>query len=114
MTMRLRGIEFGNVWDASGVRGWFGEGYPYHGLLRPLGLRFEGSTFVAKTTTLAPREGNLRTSRDRLTARLVQPSVRVYPLKGVALNAVGLTGPGFEALLQTRRWQRRQAPFLLS
>lgn len=113
--MRLRGIEFGDVWDASGVRGWFGEGQPFHPFLRPFGLGFAGATFVAKTTTLHPRQGNLRTTPDRLRPRLFrQPSVEVRWWKGVALNAVGLTGPGFEALLATGRWQALRDPFFLS
>jgi len=52
--MILRGIEFGNVFNASGARGFFGEGYVYHRLWRPFGLSYDGSTFVAKTTTLLP------------------------------------------------------------
>src|SRR3989338_1556485 len=57
--MELRGVHFGPVLDASGVRGFFGEGYWHHRYCKPFGLRFDGATFVAKTTTLLPRAGNM-------------------------------------------------------
>ena len=62
--MKLRSIDFGHVMDASGVRGWFGDGYPFHRLVVPFGLKFTGSTFVAKTTTLEPHQGNITTRSD--------------------------------------------------
>ncbi len=112
--MRLRGIDFGSVLDASGVRGFFGEGYPYHRLLRPFGLDFAGSTFVAKTTTLFARAGNMPLKRDLTPQERLPRCVVVKPWSGVTLNAVGLSGPGAAALLETGRWQRREEPFFLS
>jgi dihydroorotate dehydrogenase len=112
--MRLRGIDFGPVLDASGVRGFFGEGYPYHRWLRPFGLDFSGSTFVAKTTTLFARAGNMPLRRDLSPRERLPRCIVVKPWKGVTLNAVGLSGPGVAALLRTRRWQRREEPFFLS
>lgn len=112
--MELRGIDFGHVLDASGVRGWFGEGHPFHRWI-PFGLSFDGSTFVAKTTTLEPRDPNGALARDGLTTRVLrQPCVRVDWRRGIVLNALGLPGPGVEALLATGRWQRRTEPFFLS
>ena len=112
--MELRGIDFGHVLDASGVRGWFGEGHPFHRWI-PFGLSFDGSTFVAKTTTLEPRDPNSALARDGLTTRVLrQPCVRVDWRRGIVLNALGLPGPGLEALLATGRWQRRTEPFFLS
>ncbi len=112
--MELRGIDFGHVLDASGVRGWFGEGHPFHRWV-PFGLSFAGSTFVAKTTTLEPRDPNGALARDGLTTRVLrQPCVRVDWRRGIVLNALGLPGPGLEALLATGRWQRRTEPFFLS
>ena len=112
--MELRGIDFGHVLDASGVRGWFGEGHPFHRWI-PFGLSFAGSTFVAKTTTLEPRDPNGALARDGLTTRVLrQPCVRVDWRRGIVLNALGLPGPGLEALLATGGWQRRTEPFFLS
>jgi dihydroorotate dehydrogenase len=112
--LKLRGIDFGHVLDASGARGWFGEGYLFHRWVLS-GLSFEGSTFVAKTTTLNPRRGNAAMSPDRLTPRVFgQRCVKVSWRKGVVLNAFGLPGPGVAALLETGRWQQRETPFLLS
>lgn len=113
--MELRGIPFGSVFDASGVRGFFGEGYWYHRYLRPLGLRFDHATFVAKTTTLLPRVGNMPMRSNGVTPIERRPQcIVVRPFRGVALNAVGLSGPGAQALLGDGRWQRRTEPFFLS
>lgn len=116
--MILRGLDFGPVWGASGVQGFFGEGYPFHKLLGPFGPDFRGMTFVAKTTTTPPREGNMPLKEDGITPRSLAPScVKVNFWRGAALNAVGLSGPGARALLKSGRWQARvrgKRPFFLS
>ena len=112
--MRLRGIDFGPVLDASGVRGFFGEGYAHHAVWKPFGLRFKGSTFVAKTTTLEARDGNMPLGEDLRPKQLMPKCVVVRPWKGITLNAVGLSGPGAKALFETGRWQARTEPFFIS
>jgi hypothetical protein len=114
--MILRGIDFGPVTGASGVQGWFGEGYRFHKWMGPLRPRFEGSCFVAKTTTLLARRGNMELKRDKSFApvRLFPKCVKAYFWKGMAVNSVGLSGPGAVALLNTDCWQAREEPFLLS
>lgn len=126
--MKLRGIEFGNVLGASGGQGLFGEGYLHHRLLGPFGPKFDGCTFVAKTTTLNGRMGNMPMREDGITPREFMPrcilpnfsrvknipiSIRMF-LKGLMLNAVGLSGPGVEFLLDTGRWQDLTETFFLS
>ena len=95
--------RWGGVFNASGARGFFGEGYWFHGLAAPFGLRYEGSTFVAKTTTLYPREGNMPLTRQFGPKRILPDCIVVKPRAGVALNAVGLSGPGAEVLID--RWR---------
>jgi len=113
--MKLRGIDFGPVFCASGTQGFFGEGYWYHKFLRSLGLNFDGCTFVAKTTTFLPEQGNMPIKKDGIMPREWFPRcVRVYPFKGVVLNSVGLSGPGAKALMKDGRWQKRTKPFFLS
>jgi len=112
--MKLRGIDFGPVSGASGVQGWFGEGYPWHRYLKPWGLRFKGVTFVAKTTTLGPRKGNMPLTDDWRPASFLPKCVYVNMRRGLALNAVGLSGPGVSKLLKAGKWQERQDPFFLS
>ena len=113
--MILRGVDFGYCWDQSGVRNFFGDGYPYHGYLQPIGLNFEGSTFTAKTTTYNDRSGNMPMKEDRITPREFKPKCIVVDLPGGnALNAVGLSGPGLRWLLEQGRWQKRPWPFILS
>ncbi len=113
--MKLRGVEFGKVFAASGMQGFFGEGYWYHRFLKPFGLNFEGITFVAKTTTLNPRAGNMLLDSATFRPQELFPKcVIVKPFKGVTLNAVGLSGPGAKALFETNLWQARTKPFFLS
>lgn len=111
----LRGTDFGRVLCSSGARGFFGDGYWWHGYLRPFGLDWSGSTFVAKTTTLLPRDGNMEMRLNGTDPRRLFPDcVRVKWWRGTVLNAVGLSGPGAVQLLGRGRWQRRREPFFIS
>jgi dihydroorotate dehydrogenase len=113
----LNGIDFGPIWGASGVQGFFGEGYPIHRRWGPLGPRFDGMTFVAKTTTLHERAGNMPLRVDHTPKELLPRCVVVNFWRAVAVNAVGLSGPGAETLITTRRpdrWQERMDPFFIS
>ncbi|MBX4199900.1 hypothetical protein KW790_00345 [Candidatus Parcubacteria bacterium] len=110
--MRLRDVEYGRVLGASGVQGFFGEGYWFHHL--PFGPDFQGATFVAKTTTLLPRPGNMPLRSDFTPRERLPKCIVVKPWKGVALNAVGLSGPGARALFETGRWQARTDSFFIS
>lgn len=113
--MRLRGIEFGKLFCAPGARGFFGEGYPFHHYWKYLGMTWEGTTFVAKTTTLLPREGSMPLGKDGITPTQFPPRCIVTkPISGHILNAVGLSGPGAKALFEDGRWQQRTDPFMLS
>jgi hypothetical protein len=55
----LNGVDYGRAWNSAGARNFFANGYPFHRWLGPLAPDFAGSTFVAKTTTLGPRAGNM-------------------------------------------------------
>src|SRR3990167_10121613 len=106
--MRLRGIWFRPVATAAGTQGFFGEGYWYHPLWKRLGMTFKQCGFVAKTTTLQMRVGNMPLQADGITPQHMFPRCIVVSLrKGVVLNAVGLSGPGARALLDDGRLQRR-------
>ncbi len=122
--MRLRGTEFGVVLGASGVQGFFGEPYWWHAYasysaLRRFKLDFSGMTFVAKTTTLyeriPPDLGHMELADDKMSPRDKFPKqIRWNFLHGIALNALGVPGPGLEALLNKGEWQRRTEPFMIS
>jgi dihydroorotate dehydrogenase len=52
---------------------------------------------------------------DGVTPAAFKPKcIVVKPLQGVALNAVGLSGPGAEFLFKTGKWQQRTEPFAIS
>jgi dihydroorotate dehydrogenase len=114
--MRLCDIDFGHVFNASGARGFFGEGYAFHAPLKSAGLDYAGSTLVTKTTTLAPRVGNMPLDKDHRPRALAPDCIDVRPFAGVVLNAVGLSGPGVMAL--RTRWislaATSRAPFVIS
>ena len=53
MAVTLRRVDFGPIWGASGVEGFFGEGYWFHHLFKMLRLlSFKDMTFIATTTTI--------------------------------------------------------------
>lgn len=94
--MRLRGVDMGHVFCASGARGFSGEGYWFHGFP---GVGYRGTTLVTKTTTLNPRWGNMPLDADLRPADSLPDCIVVKPMRGAVLNAVGLSGPGIDALL---------------
>jgi dihydroorotate dehydrogenase len=113
--MILRGIKFKDVFNAAGARNFFGQGYPYHKYIQGLGLNYTGSTFVTKTTTTYPREGNMPLLDTLGTPKEWKPKcIVVKPIKGVTLNAVGLSGPGVDSLLRENIWQNYTEPFIIS
>ncbi len=123
MTARriIKNIDFGPIWGMSGVQNFFGEGFPFHKICRnlfPTRFTFQGVTFVAKTTTLFPRAGNMPTKKDGITPRERKPTCIILGpwqfLTGVMLNAVGLSGPGTKDLLSRGQWQERARPFMIS
>ncbi len=110
--MIVRGIDFGHVLNASGARGFFGEGYWFHRCIP--GLNYRGSTFVAKTTTLEERAGNMPLGRMWRPRELMPKCIVVKPFKGVTLNSVGLSGPGIEPLLHIWSWDDPGRPWMIS
>jgi dihydroorotate dehydrogenase (NAD+) catalytic subunit len=112
--MKLKNIEFGNVFNASGARNFFGEGFWFHKFTKRIGMDWTGSTFVAKTTTIEQRDGNLPLLNNFQPKEYKPKCIKVNFYQGTVLNAVGLSGPGLEALIKDGRWQERPEPFLLS
>lgn len=112
--MKLGKYEFGHVFNASGARGFHGEGYWHHSLLYPFGLRYTGATLVSKTTTLHPRAGNMKLDGLDRPVSLLPDCIVVKPRAGVVLNAVGLSGPGVEALVDQWLMRMPSAPFVIS
>ncbi|MFA5109572.1 MAG: hypothetical protein WC458_03440 [Patescibacteria group bacterium] len=111
--MKIKGIEF-SVNAGAGALGWWGEGYWYHKIYKRLIPSFkktaETINFVAKTTTIDPRKGNLPLKEDYTPIELFPQCIKVYPFRGMMLNAVGLSGPGFKKLLDAKKWQEMKRP----
>lgn len=121
MRKLIGGIDFGPIWAMSGTLNFFGEGWPFHKLYKKwFGERFsfDGITFVAKTTTLEPRIGNMPMREDGITPQEWRPGCIILGpwqfLTGVMLNAVGLSGPGARNLFSCGLWRERVWPFMIS
>ncbi|MFZ4632116.1 MAG: hypothetical protein ACOYL8_02830 [Patescibacteria group bacterium] len=115
--MELRGINFGNVFAASGSLNFFGNGWWYHfwyKLLFPGFKEIKKCTFISKTTTLSPRAGNMPLKENLQPKELLPNCIKLYPLKGIVLNAVGLSGPGAKKLFAAGIWQKIEKPFFIS
>jgi len=119
---KIGGISFGPVIGMSGVTGFFtGKEYPYHALFRKIVPGFawamERMVPCAKTTTLLKRVGNMPLGWNYRPVEFLPRCIICGPRQfryGVALNAVSLSGPGAQALLDDGRWQDMAEPFFLS
>ncbi len=113
--MKLRNIDFGNILGASGVQGFFGEGNEYwHHKIPFFHPDFSGMTFVAKTTTLNARIGNMPLDDKLRPKELLPKCIAIKWFSKDALNSIGLSGPGAKALLEMGLWQQRTKPFFIS
>ena len=99
------------IWNASGARGFFGEGYWFHKFLRPY---YGHSASVAKTVTSAPIKGNMPLTDNSQPKELFPDCIKVNYRKGLIINAVGLSNYGAEWYLSQGIWQSRLSPFIIS
>jgi dihydroorotate dehydrogenase len=114
--MLLRGIDVGCAFVSSGALGFFGDGYAYHHVppWRYWAAAQDHMTFVAKTTTLHPRAGNMPLDWKYDPRELFPRCIVVDFRQSFVLNAVGLSGPGAQALFEEGPWFQRTKPFFLS
>lgn len=112
--------KFGPVWGASGIQGFFGEGYWYQKIFAKYvpGYSFKKITFVAKTVTAFPTVGNMPLAEDGITPKEKRPACIVLGwwqfLWGIMLNAVGLSNTGINDLAAKKQWPTITEPFMLS
>ncbi len=117
--MLLRTIDFGPCLDATGVRGFSKRGYWFHRIFW-FWYDFSGSTLVKKTATLFPTEGNmpLLGPEKGYGPREWKPkSIWITPvswIRGIVLNAVGLSNPGLDALIANGYMEYSEEPYLIS
>jgi dihydroorotate dehydrogenase len=117
--MLIRGTWFENVFIASGGVNFFFEGWLYDRIFKKLmpGYTLKGTSKITKTSTLPSRPGFMPLDEN------LQPIERLPKciylslwsfLKCFMLNAVGLSGPGFENLLERNIWQQSRDSFIIS
>lgn len=124
-TTMLRGIDFRPVWIGAGTLNFYGEGFPYQKLLYDYfrWCDFTGVTFVAKTITVEARRGKEKGEKGNMRLNLdgsislwpLKPScIKISPLFGTPVNAVGLSNLGAKAHFNDGRWQKLDKPFQIS
>lgn len=114
MKKLINGIDFGPIWAMSGMLNFYGEGWPYHKILKFFGVSFESITLVSKTTTLLPNEGNMPLKKNLMPIEIIPKSIYINFFKKYALNAISLSGPGAEEILSSEKLHNKTKPFQLS
>mgnify|MGYP001591023282 FL=1 len=114
MKKLINGIDFGTVWAMSGFFNFYGQGWPYHKILKIFGINFKSVTFVSKTVTLLPREGNMPLKKNLMPVELIPKSIYLNFLHKYALNAVSLSGPGAGEIISSVKLHQKVKPFQLS
>lgn len=114
MAKKINGIEFDPVWSMSGSLNFYGDGWPYHKILKILGIKLEPLTFVSKTVTLLPRAGNMPLKKNLMPREIIPHSVYINFRKRCVLNAVSLSGPGADEVVSSPELHKRTKPFQLS
>ena len=114
MKKLINNIDFGPVWGMSGFLNFYGQGWPYHRILRIFGINFKSVTFVSKTVTLLPCVGNMPLKKNLMPVELMPKSVYQNFLHKYALNAVSLSGPGAREIISSPILRQKEKPFQLS
>lgn len=113
--LTLNGVKFGPVFCATGARGFYGEGYPFHRYWKHVGMNWEGTGFSGKTLTLLPRKGNMPLEDDGVTPKEFSPKcIWVDFQRGEMMNAVGLSNKGAKFYLDTGNYHKIDKPFFIS
>lgn len=112
--VKIHDIDFEPCWVQSGTLNFYGQGWPYHKLLKIAGIDFGGMTFVSKTTTLLPRTGNMPLKRNLMPKERFPKSIYINRKHKCALNAVSLSGPGAKVILGAHELHQMKIPFQLS
>ncbi len=114
--LTLNGIHFGPVFCATGARGFYGEGYPFHRFWKYAGMNWDGVGFSGKTLTLEPRVGNMPLEEDGVTPKEILPRCIWTDFRrgGEIINAVGLSNHGAYAYLMTGKYHTIEKPFFIS
>lgn len=114
--MKIRGINFSNVFVSAGVLNFFGDGYWYHAIFKliPGFKKLHEETFVSKTTVWDPRAGNLPLKNNLQPEELFPTCIKLYFFACAVLNAVNLSGPGAKTLFGFNIWQNLLKPLFIS
>lgn len=121
--LTIKSINFGHIFCATGARGFYGEGYPFHRLWKYAGMNWDNTGFAGKTLTLLPRrgqefgeEGNMPLQNDGVTPKELVPRCiwTSFRHNGEMINAVSLSSFGAEFYLRTGNYHRIGNPFFIS
>lgn len=107
--MKLKKVQFNNVFCSSGSRGIFNQGYWYSKF-----LDYANCTFVSKTVTAFPQIGNMSIDDYGNPLQLKPKCIHVDFVNSYVVNAVGLSNPGINTVINANIWQNIPEPFVIS
>ena len=102
------------VTSAPGARGFWGEGYPFDGMLSHIGKDWAGASLACKTITAGEHAGNMPLDANSRPKELLPRSVWIDFLHQTVVNAVGLSNLGARFYFEAGHWATWQEPFYLS
>lgn len=107
-------VDFGPIFCAPFIRGFFGSMHWPMYILYLLGLTWKDTGFAAKTVTLTPHHGNVDLDKNGNCWWLWVKAVYFNFLKGCFVNAFGLSNPGLIKCLELGHWQKMKEPIIIS
>lgn len=114
--IKIGGINYGSVFCATGARGFYGEGFPFHRIWKHFGMDWSGTAFSGKTLTLPPKVGFMPLRKDGTTPQEWFPRCIWGSFRngGELINAVGLSNLGAQFYLNSGHYHRLSEPFSIS
>lgn len=107
-------IDFGPIFCAPWVRGFFGRMHWPLYFLYPLGLTWKHTGFAAKTIMLHRHFGNVDLDENGNILAPLTRAVYFSFWRNCFVNAFGLSNPGLKKCLELRYWRKMEHPFIIS
>lgn len=107
-------VDFGPIFCAPFIRGFFGHMHWPLYFLYLLGLTWRKTGFAAKTVTLYSHQGNVDLDDNGWTWSLWVKAIYYNFQKNCFVNAFGLSNPGLLHCLRLNIWQKMDTPLIIS
>ena len=113
--LEIRGVRCASVFCATGARGFYGEGYPFHRYWRNFGMCWDETGFSGKTLTLFEKPGFMPLRDDGTTPIELMPRCiwTNFFYGGEMVNAVGLSNFGADFYFRSGNYHQVRGPFFI-